>query len=221
VHVGFNPEAAEPLSKTLAKEIDTLLEGRSLASPGEKSKEGLKAAGSRFVVHVTRAPRRVSLRFHRVRGAGASPPRLELFHITHGNQSGAQFFVEVRSSTYPDAVGEQRIDVKPRRDIKIGDRRPVVGDQDGRVCGRRSFPPTPAQSPWRCTRVRGDRPASRQRAAFQRQPGGRGDGSLRVGFSIVRAASAACSSRVNPREPLGDMASSTVESLHALFKIAW
>ena len=27
VHVGFNPEAAEPLSKTLAKEIDTLLEG--------------------------------------------------------------------------------------------------------------------------------------------------------------------------------------------------
>jgi thiol-disulfide isomerase/thioredoxin len=38
VHVGFNPEAAEPLSKTLAKEIDTLLEGKSLASPGEKKK---------------------------------------------------------------------------------------------------------------------------------------------------------------------------------------
>ena len=36
VHVGFNPEAAEPLSKTLAKEIDTLLEGKSLASPREK-----------------------------------------------------------------------------------------------------------------------------------------------------------------------------------------
>ena len=45
VHVGFNPEAAEPLSKTLAKEIDTLLEGKSLASPGEKSKEGSKEAG--------------------------------------------------------------------------------------------------------------------------------------------------------------------------------
>ena len=39
VHVGFNPDAAEPLSKTLAKEIDTLLEGKSLASPGEKTKE--------------------------------------------------------------------------------------------------------------------------------------------------------------------------------------
>jgi thiol-disulfide isomerase/thioredoxin len=37
VHVGFNPESAEPLSKTLAKEIDTLLEGKSLASPGEKT----------------------------------------------------------------------------------------------------------------------------------------------------------------------------------------
>ena len=40
MHVGFNPEAAEPLSKTLAKEIDSLLDGKSLASPGEKTKEG-------------------------------------------------------------------------------------------------------------------------------------------------------------------------------------
>ncbi len=32
VHVGFNPEAAEPLHKSLAKEIDVLLEGKSLAS---------------------------------------------------------------------------------------------------------------------------------------------------------------------------------------------
>jgi thiol-disulfide isomerase/thioredoxin len=39
VHVGFNPESAEPLSKTLAKEIDTLLEGKSLASPDKKTKE--------------------------------------------------------------------------------------------------------------------------------------------------------------------------------------
>ena len=31
MHVGFNPEAAEPLHKSLAKEIDTLLEGKSLA----------------------------------------------------------------------------------------------------------------------------------------------------------------------------------------------
>ena len=39
VHVGFNPEAPEPLSKTLAKEIDTLLLGKSLASPKENAKE--------------------------------------------------------------------------------------------------------------------------------------------------------------------------------------
>jgi thiol-disulfide isomerase/thioredoxin len=45
VHVGFNPEAAEPLSKTLAKEIDTLLEGKSLASPGEKKTGASNKAG--------------------------------------------------------------------------------------------------------------------------------------------------------------------------------
>ena len=42
VHVGFNPDAAEPLSKTLAKEIDTLLEGKSLAGPKDKSNEASK-----------------------------------------------------------------------------------------------------------------------------------------------------------------------------------
>ena len=35
-HVGYNPDAAEPLHKSLATEIDTLLEGKSLA--GEKGK---------------------------------------------------------------------------------------------------------------------------------------------------------------------------------------
>jgi thiol-disulfide isomerase/thioredoxin len=35
-HVGYNPDAAEPLHKTLAAEIDTLLEGKSLV--GEKGK---------------------------------------------------------------------------------------------------------------------------------------------------------------------------------------
>ena len=33
VHVGFNSQAAEPLHKSLAKEIDTFLEGKTLASP--------------------------------------------------------------------------------------------------------------------------------------------------------------------------------------------
>ena len=32
-HVGYNPETAEPLHKSLAKEIDALLEGKSLAAP--------------------------------------------------------------------------------------------------------------------------------------------------------------------------------------------
>jgi thiol-disulfide isomerase/thioredoxin len=46
VHVGFNPEAAEPLSKTLAKEIDTLLEGKSLVTAKDKAKEAsTKAEG--------------------------------------------------------------------------------------------------------------------------------------------------------------------------------
>jgi len=32
-HVGYNPDATEPLSKSLAKEIDALLEGKSLVAP--------------------------------------------------------------------------------------------------------------------------------------------------------------------------------------------
>src|SRR5262249_51227210 len=36
-HVGYNPDAAEPLHKSLATEIDALLEGKSLA--GEKAKD--------------------------------------------------------------------------------------------------------------------------------------------------------------------------------------
>jgi len=42
VHVGFNPEAAEPLHKTLAKEIDTLLAGKSLAGTHAKAKDTSK-----------------------------------------------------------------------------------------------------------------------------------------------------------------------------------
>jgi thiol-disulfide isomerase/thioredoxin len=38
-HVGFNPDAAEPLHKALAKEIDTLLGGKSLAGPKAGAKE--------------------------------------------------------------------------------------------------------------------------------------------------------------------------------------
>jgi thiol-disulfide isomerase/thioredoxin len=40
VHVGFDPEAAEPLHKSLAKEIDALLEGKSLVTPNDKPKSG-------------------------------------------------------------------------------------------------------------------------------------------------------------------------------------
>jgi thiol-disulfide isomerase/thioredoxin len=42
VHVGFNPEAAEPLSKSLAKEIDTLLEGKSLTGPKAHAEDASK-----------------------------------------------------------------------------------------------------------------------------------------------------------------------------------
>ncbi len=45
VHVGFNPDAAEPLSKSLAKEIDTLLEGKSLVSPKPKGNEASRKNG--------------------------------------------------------------------------------------------------------------------------------------------------------------------------------
>ena len=42
VHVGFDPEAGEPLNKTLAKEIDTLLEGKSLLTSKEPAKDNSK-----------------------------------------------------------------------------------------------------------------------------------------------------------------------------------
>jgi thiol-disulfide isomerase/thioredoxin len=42
VHVGYNPQAGEPLHKSLAKEIDALLEGKSLTEAKEKSKEPAK-----------------------------------------------------------------------------------------------------------------------------------------------------------------------------------
>jgi thiol-disulfide isomerase/thioredoxin len=37
-HVGFNPDAAEPLHKSLAKEIDAILAGKSPAGPGAEAK---------------------------------------------------------------------------------------------------------------------------------------------------------------------------------------
>ena len=43
VHAGYNAEAAEPLHKSLAKEIDTLLEGKSLAIPRDKGAAAKKA----------------------------------------------------------------------------------------------------------------------------------------------------------------------------------
>jgi hypothetical protein len=54
--------------------------------------------------------------------AGASPPGIELFYVTHSDEPGAQVFVVVRCSPNSDAVGEQWIDVKPRRDIEIRNR---------------------------------------------------------------------------------------------------
>ena len=38
-HVGYNPEETEPLHKTLATEIDALLEGKSLAGEKDKAKK--------------------------------------------------------------------------------------------------------------------------------------------------------------------------------------
>jgi thiol-disulfide isomerase/thioredoxin len=46
VHVGFNPEAAEPLHKALGKEIDAVLEGKSLATPKEQPKETSKKSAN-------------------------------------------------------------------------------------------------------------------------------------------------------------------------------
>ncbi len=47
VHVGFDPNAGTPFNKSLAKEIDTLLAGKSLVTPHDKAKEVSKkdAAG--------------------------------------------------------------------------------------------------------------------------------------------------------------------------------
>jgi thiol-disulfide isomerase/thioredoxin len=38
-HVGYNPDAAEPLHKSLAKQIDALLEGKSLVAPKGTTKK--------------------------------------------------------------------------------------------------------------------------------------------------------------------------------------
>jgi hypothetical protein len=40
--VGYNPDTAEPLHKSLAKEIDALLEGKSLAAPKDTGKKDSK-----------------------------------------------------------------------------------------------------------------------------------------------------------------------------------
>ncbi len=37
IHEGYNPEAGEPLNKSLAKEIDTLLAGKSLVESKDKA----------------------------------------------------------------------------------------------------------------------------------------------------------------------------------------
>jgi thiol-disulfide isomerase/thioredoxin len=42
VHLGYNPGAPEPLSKTLAKEVDSLLAGKSLVGPKDSAKQATK-----------------------------------------------------------------------------------------------------------------------------------------------------------------------------------
>ena len=42
MHVGYDPSASEPLNKTLAKEIESLLDGKSLVDSKEKTGDGLK-----------------------------------------------------------------------------------------------------------------------------------------------------------------------------------
>ena len=39
VHVGYDPNSSVPLNKSLAKEIDTLLDGKSLLAPTDATKE--------------------------------------------------------------------------------------------------------------------------------------------------------------------------------------
>jgi hypothetical protein len=41
-HVGYNPDAAEPLHKSLTTEIETLLEGKSLVGEKKAAKEAKK-----------------------------------------------------------------------------------------------------------------------------------------------------------------------------------
>ena len=65
-HVGYNPDAAEPLHKTLATEIDALLEGKSLA--GEKDKgegEEVEMLSREFAVACSQQDKAVCLLFNR------------------------------------------------------------------------------------------------------------------------------------------------------------
>ena len=44
-HVGYNSNSDEPLHKSLAKEIDALLEGKSLVAPKDGAEKDPKRAG--------------------------------------------------------------------------------------------------------------------------------------------------------------------------------
>ncbi len=127
VHVGFNPEAAEPLSKTLAKEIDTLLEGKSLDKPQrpgqgfvEKIRQGQAVIADlrslRYEPWGVQSTKRDAEMFASLFSAA------ELFDVTHRDQAGAQVFVEMGFAANADSLREQRIDVKARRDVEIRNR---------------------------------------------------------------------------------------------------
>ena len=75
-HVGYNPDAAEPLHKTLATEIGALLEGKSLVS--EKRRERNKESRGKEVVRIEEVPtaRRadsLNTRVHEIHERGGPP----------------------------------------------------------------------------------------------------------------------------------------------------
>ena len=129
VHVGFNPEAGEPLHKALGKEIDALLEGKPLATPKEQLKEASKKSANDSPAVIggfwLRWDRPCGVRSRCAGRRKDSRPLFsaaEFFDVTNCDQAGSQVLVEMGLAADSDSVRHQTIDVQPRGDVEIRNR---------------------------------------------------------------------------------------------------
>ena len=109
VHVGYDPSSSVPLNKSLAKEIDTLLE-RQVAGDDRRAPPRRPRKRSRNRVDIS---------------AG-----LDRFERAHRDQARLQVFVVVGDPADAHLSREHGLGVEARRDVEISDRPAVLSDQD-------------------------------------------------------------------------------------------